>query len=118
VADKYCGNCGHELPEDVRFCPNCGRPLGEASQGPTQPAADPGAGRRPGVRSSWPPAGQRRMWLFIMLVSGSFSACCALWLIFVFYATSTPISFYLVLLCAFMFGLGSYNLYKGWQLLE
>lgn len=39
MANRYCGNCGQELPEDVRFCPNCGRPVHETAQVPT-PEAD------------------------------------------------------------------------------
>jgi hypothetical protein len=39
VADRYCRNCGQELPEDSRFCPNCGTPIQEAAHVPT-PEAD------------------------------------------------------------------------------
>jgi hypothetical protein len=39
VADRYCGNCGHELREENRFCPNCGRPVHETAHVPT-PEAD------------------------------------------------------------------------------
>jgi hypothetical protein len=39
VADRYCGNCGHELRQDDRFCPNCGRAVHEVAQVPT-PEAD------------------------------------------------------------------------------
>jgi hypothetical protein len=39
VADRYCRNCGQELPEDSRFCPNCGRPVHQTAQVPT-PEAD------------------------------------------------------------------------------
>jgi len=39
VADRYCRNCGQELPEDSRFCLNCGRPVHETAQVPT-PEAD------------------------------------------------------------------------------
>lgn len=39
MADRYCRNCGQELPEDSRFCPNCGRPVHQTAQVPT-PEAD------------------------------------------------------------------------------
>lgn len=39
MADRYCKNCGQELPEDSRFCPNCGTPIQEAAHVPT-PEAD------------------------------------------------------------------------------
>jgi hypothetical protein len=39
MADRYCGNCGHELAEGDRFCPNCGRPVHETARVPT-PEAD------------------------------------------------------------------------------
>src|SRR5215203_1872035 len=39
VADRYCGNCGHELSPDDQFCRNCGRPVHQAARVPT-PEAD------------------------------------------------------------------------------
>jgi hypothetical protein len=39
VADRYCGNCGHELGPDDQFCRNCGRPALQAARVPT-PEAD------------------------------------------------------------------------------
>lgn len=39
MAGRYCGNCGSELPQDVRFCPSCGRPVHETAQVST-PEAD------------------------------------------------------------------------------
>jgi zinc ribbon protein len=39
MADRYCGNCGHELRVDDRFCPNCGRAITETAHVPT-PEAD------------------------------------------------------------------------------
>jgi len=39
VADRYCGNCGHELSPDDQFCRNCGRPAHQAARVPT-PEAD------------------------------------------------------------------------------
>jgi hypothetical protein len=41
VADRYCRNCGQELPEDSRFCPNCGTPIQEAAHVPTLEADVP-----------------------------------------------------------------------------
>jgi predicted ATPase/class 3 adenylate cyclase len=31
-----CTNCGHENPDDARFCSRCGTPLGEAATGPRE----------------------------------------------------------------------------------
>jgi predicted amidophosphoribosyltransferase len=41
MADRYCRNCGQELPEDSRFCPNCGTPIQEAAHVPTLEADVP-----------------------------------------------------------------------------
>lgn len=35
VADRYCGNCGHELRTDDRVCPNCWRAIHETAVVPT-----------------------------------------------------------------------------------
>jgi len=35
MAGRYCGNCGHELRPDDRFCPNCGKPVHETAVVPT-----------------------------------------------------------------------------------
>jgi len=48
MADRYCGNCGHELKPADRFCPNCGRPV----RGSAQAAA-------PDTSASRPPPQQR-----------------------------------------------------------
>ncbi len=37
---RYCADCGHEIPEGMRFCPECGR---EAGPSPAAPAAPPAA---------------------------------------------------------------------------
>ncbi len=37
--ERYCGNCGHELSPEGRFCPNCGRPVHRTAHVPT-PEAD------------------------------------------------------------------------------
>lgn len=37
--DRYCGNCGHELRVDDRFCPGCGRATHQTARVPT-PDAD------------------------------------------------------------------------------
>ena len=39
VPEKYCGNCGHELSPEDRFCPNCGKPVHRTAHVPT-PEAD------------------------------------------------------------------------------
>jgi hypothetical protein len=54
MADRYCKNCGQELPEDSRFCPNCGTPIQEVAHVPT-PEAD-----RPVPHI--PPAADRNTW--------------------------------------------------------
>ena len=36
---RYCGNCGHELNPEDRFCQNCGTPVHQAAKVPT-PEAD------------------------------------------------------------------------------
>jgi hypothetical protein len=54
MADRYCKNCGQELPEDGRFCPNCAIPIQEVAHVPT-PEAD-----RPVPR--FPPAAERNAW--------------------------------------------------------
>lgn len=33
MADRFCGNCGHESRPGGRFCPSCGQP----ASGPVQP---------------------------------------------------------------------------------
>ena len=37
--ERYCGNCGHELSPEDRFCPSCGRPVHRTEHVPT-PEAD------------------------------------------------------------------------------
>ncbi len=37
--ERYCGNCGHELSPENRFCPTCGRPVHRTAHVPT-PEAD------------------------------------------------------------------------------
>jgi hypothetical protein len=39
MADRFCGNCGHELSPEDQFCPNCGTPVHRAARVPT-PEAD------------------------------------------------------------------------------
>ena|SRR5829696_4470851 len=39
VPERYCGNCGHELSPEDRFCPSCGRPVHSTAHVPT-PGAD------------------------------------------------------------------------------
>jgi hypothetical protein len=39
VPQRYCGNCGHELNPENRFCPSCGRPVDRTAHVPT-PEAD------------------------------------------------------------------------------
>src|SRR5918998_495734 len=39
VPQRYCGNCGHELSPEDRFCPSCGRPVDRTAHVPT-PEAD------------------------------------------------------------------------------
>lgn len=41
LANRFCGNCGHELSPDDRFCPNCGRPVHQVTQVPTPEVAVP-----------------------------------------------------------------------------
>lgn len=38
MANRYCGNCGNELAQDVQFCPSCGRPAHETAQVSTSEA--------------------------------------------------------------------------------
>ena len=59
MADRYCGNCGHELAEDDRFCPNCGRPVHETAQVPT-PEADVPVPPPPQQAGSTAPPPQRQ----------------------------------------------------------
>ena len=35
VPERYCGNCGHELSPEDRFCPSCGRPVHRTAHVPT-----------------------------------------------------------------------------------
>src|SRR5215213_4020504 len=37
--DRYCGNCGHELSPEDKFCRSCGTPAHQAATVPT-PEAD------------------------------------------------------------------------------
>jgi len=50
VEDRYCGNCGHELKPDDKFCRGCGKPVHETARVSTAEAvADevpPNDGRR------------------------------------------------------------------------
>src|SRR5215217_4892832 len=39
MADRYCGNCGHELSPEDQFCRNCGQPVHRTARVPT-PEAD------------------------------------------------------------------------------
>lgn len=39
MASRFCGNCGTELSQDVRFCPSCGSPAHQTAQVST-PEAD------------------------------------------------------------------------------
>src|SRR5215203_4076775 len=41
VPERYCGNCGHELSPEDRFCPSCGRPVHRTAHVPTTEADDP-----------------------------------------------------------------------------
>ena len=41
MAERYCRNCGQELPDDSRFCPNCGTPIQEVAHVPTPEAEEP-----------------------------------------------------------------------------
>ena len=33
----FCGNCGAQVPDGVKFCPGCGQAVGEAQSAPAQP---------------------------------------------------------------------------------
>lgn len=62
MANRYCGNCGSELSQDVRFCPSCGRPVHQTAQVST-PEADvdvppPPGGAQTGTGAT--PGDQRR----------------------------------------------------------
>lgn len=63
MAERFCGNCGHELSPEDRFCPNCGRPAHETAQVPT-PEADVDVapplspGTRPGTWQTEMPQGE------------------------------------------------------------
>lgn len=32
MEDRYCGNCGHELKPDDKFCSGCGKPVHETAR--------------------------------------------------------------------------------------
>ena len=36
--DKYCGNCGHPLPEGAKFCANCGQRVNVKNENQPVPA--------------------------------------------------------------------------------
>lgn len=38
---RYCADCGHEIPEGMRFCPECGREAGPSPAAPAAPSAAP-----------------------------------------------------------------------------
>ena len=63
MADRYCRNCGQELPEDSRFCPNCGTSIQEAAHVPTPEADVP-----------VPPPPQQQAWETATTPSGQASA--------------------------------------------
>jgi len=48
--DRYCGNCGHALALEDRFCPSCERPAHETAHVPT-----PEAESRSRFRATSPP---------------------------------------------------------------
>jgi type IV pilus assembly protein PilA len=42
----YCNHCGHQIPDDSRFCPHCGQtlsPVGNEVPGPPSVSSDPNA---------------------------------------------------------------------------
>ena len=41
VPQRYCGNCGHELSPETRFCPSCGNPVDRTAHEPTLEADAP-----------------------------------------------------------------------------
>ncbi len=41
MADRFCGNCGHELRPEASFCPSCGQPAHSSAQPPTPEPATP-----------------------------------------------------------------------------
>lgn len=64
MASRYCGNCGSELSQDVRFCPSCGRPVHQTAQVST-PEADvnvpqPAGVQRTGGAAPGTPQGEQR----------------------------------------------------------
>ena len=123
MADRYCGNCGHQVSSENRFCPNCGSPLGEISQGPTPPDTppDPGVGSGPDISPSSLSAGPwmpMRTRVFILLVCGTLLVGFAAALIWSFYLVSVPLSLFDVFVVGVLLLLGTYFIYKGWQLLE
>jgi hypothetical protein len=64
VADRDCGNCGHELRQDDRFCPSCGRAAHEVAQVPT-PEADVSVSLPPqGTQGVSDPTDTQRSWLW------------------------------------------------------
>lgn len=64
MADRYCGNCGHELRQDDHFCPNCGRPVHETAHVPT-PEADVSVPPLPQTPQGFSdPADTQRSWLW------------------------------------------------------
>ena len=64
MADRYCGNCGHELRQDDRFCPNCGRPVHETAHVPTPEADVPVPPLPQGTQGVSAPADTQRSWLW------------------------------------------------------
>ncbi len=66
MADRYCGNCGHELRADDRFCPSCGRPVHAVALVPTPEADVPVP--RPPRQTVWDDTSKRTKQLIGLLV--------------------------------------------------
>ena len=50
----YCGNCGHEVGLDAKYCSNCGGPIYQPARAP-EPETDVGAGTETDVPPPPPP---------------------------------------------------------------
>ena len=50
--DRYCGNCGHELSPEDKFCRSCGTPAHQVATVPTPEADVPVPPPPPGAQET------------------------------------------------------------------
>ena len=59
--DKYCGNCGHPLPEGAKFCANCGQRVNVKNENQPVPAESKKEPEKPKKEKQPAPAESRKL---------------------------------------------------------